>query len=332
MSSGERRHSALNTLLFRIAMMAPQKCLMIVSGVSFAVLLLIFVAVAVHGHGPENDFQDVPQSKLVVFTATWYPDVDQVRFRQAVHTLTALVAHGLSVVVVDGSPDEEVRNLLRATGAVVQKQTSQGKKGAALREAAQLAATQEGVTDSTWLCWQEPEKTDMARHWAPALLAEGSQAHRAEVAVPARNEESFRDTYPIEQFHSETYGNMYLDAVASEALQKAAGSKGGKENVMDVDEQILPPIDWHFGPFAFRAAHLQLWTHFDGEMYDAQVVPIVHAARKGLQVASVPVSFEASLHMKKQEEGNVAFIEKRLWQLNLLDPVVKQAWDDEFYC
>lgn len=280
MASGERRHSSLNTLLFRIAMMAPQKCLMIVSAVSFAVLLLVFVGVAVRGHGPENEFQDVPPSKLVVFTATWYPGVDQVRFRQAVHTLTALVAHGLSVVVVDGSPDEKVRDLLRATGAVVQKQTSQGKKGAALREAAQLAAAQEGVNDATWLCWQEPEKTDMARHWAQALLADESPAHRAEVAVPARNEKPFRDTYPIEQFHSETYGNMYLDAVASEALRKERTGVGSSSSssskvreadgvTTDVDQQtllLLPPIDWHFGPFAFRAAHVQLWTHFDGEM------------------------------------------------------------------
>jgi len=30
-----------------------------------------------------------------------------------------------------------------------------------------------------------------------------------------------------------------------------------------------------------------------------------------------------------KEEGNVEFIEKRLWQLNSLDPVVKAAWTDE---
>ena len=34
--------------------------------------------------------------------------------------------------------------------------------------------------------------------------------------------------------------------------------------------------------------------------YDAQVVPIVHAARKGLKVASVSVAFDASADMKGQ--------------------------------
>ena len=191
-------------------------------------------------------------SGLIVFTATWYPSTDDLRCRQAVTTLAALTAHGIRTVVVDGSPDESVRDLLASTGALVSKQTAKGKKGAALREAAELAAQLDGVEGDTWLCWQEPEKTDMARHWATAMLKDPT-ALDAQVAVPARVDANFRRTYPIEQYHSETFGNMYLDAVAMEAMEAQDG-------------QLLPPIDWHFGPFAFRARHTSLWTSFDGEM------------------------------------------------------------------
>ena len=36
--------------------------------------------------------------------------------------------------------------------------------------------------------------------------------------------------------------------------------------------------------------------------------------------------------LEAQEEGDVGFIEKRLTQLNSLDPLVKAAWTDSPYC
>ena len=94
-----------------------------------------------------------------------------------------------------------------------------------MREAVAIASALPGVVAETWLCWQEPEKTDMARHWATALDA----AKDADVLVPRRESARFAATYPIEQVHSETYGNLYLDAVARTHCD------------------ALPPLDWHFG-------------------------------------------------------------------------------------
>ena len=207
----------------------------------------------------------------MVFTATWYSGADDVRCLAATETLRALVAAGLPVVVVDASPAAAVRDLLSATGAIVSEQKAVGKKGAALREAVAIASALPGVVAETWLCWQEPEKTDMVRHWATALEA----AKDADVLVPRRESARFAATYPIEQVHSETYGNLYLDAAARRHCD------------------ALPPLDWHFGrgrlflfcgtppsqptpgsrpgrPFAFRARHSDLWTRFGGPMYDAQ--------------------------------------------------------------
>ena len=158
--------------------------------------------------------------KLVVFTATRYNSTKEVRFQQSIETLKALKEQGLPVMVVDASPDSDVREQLSATGAIVSKQQAKGKKGAAFREAAILASQMEGVTAETWICWQEPEKTDMARHWAGAV-----SDTTAAVVVPFRILSKFKKTYPIEQFHSEMFSNMYMDSVAATALERLRQSK-----------------------------------------------------------------------------------------------------------
>ena len=132
----------------------------------------------------------------------------------------ARASRGVRVVVVDASPDPAIRAAMSDAGAhAVREQTAKGRKGAALREALGLAA---GIADArapgderaggVLLCWQEPEKADMPRHW-PAVLRAADRA-RADVIVPARARALFRRTYPLEQFHSESYANLYLDCAA----------------------------------------------------------------------------------------------------------------------
>ena len=152
-------------------------------------------------HGWAND----PRVSLIVFTATFYPKLDDVRVSVAIDTLTALTKRSIPVVVVDDSPDPQIRQLLQTTGASVFRQQSKGGKGSALREAAVLAAQVDSVHTNTWLCWQEPEKTDMARLWKQTLLS----AADAGVAIPAREPISFEQTYPIEQYHSEVHRQPY---------------------------------------------------------------------------------------------------------------------------
>ena len=276
---------------------------------------------------------------IVIFTATYYASTDDVRFRMCMNTVHESVAHGVPMVVVDGSPSEAVRTALAKAGAIVRHQTARGRKGVALREAASVAAGLPGVGDDVLLCWQEPEKSGMIGLWRgvwDALEGPHVGPRQTDAVVPYRDPTFFRETYPVEQFHSETYGNLYLDAVASEALRQLG--TGGLPRVISSSpfstteiEEATRGLDWHFGPFAFRAKHTILWTAYEGESYDAQLVPLVHAMRKGLSIASVRVNYLAPREMKDQEEGNVEFIEKRLWQLNELDPRVKEAWMEDFY-
>ena len=63
----------------------------------------------------------------------------------------------------------------------------------------------------------------------------------------------------MEQYHSEHFANLHLDA-----LGRPVG---------------LPTLDWTFGPVAFRASMARHWLQCEGELWDAQLVPIVHASR-----------------------------------------------------
>ena len=280
----------------------------------------------------------MPPTPLVVFTCTYYPSTSDLRYVQFLETLQAAKKYAVRIVVVDGSPDDvhqalrQAMTWLRRDWAVIVRQTYQGGKGAALREAADIAAAGGrgafGVGDETLLCWQEAEKTDQIRHWRHVL---NSLAAVHDVVVPRREKRYFMDTYPIEQYHSETYGNLYLDTVMKDAIQRSDNDGMKLPMVNGPTPRGMSLIDWHFGPFAFRAKHLKLWSKYKGNSYDAQLVPIVHAIRRGLCVMSVDVDFVLDERMREQEENNVDFIEKRLNQLNDLDPKVKASWTDDLY-
>ena len=274
---------------------------------------------------------------LIVFTCTYYPSVSDLRYNQFLGTLEAAQKHGLCIVVVDGSPDD-VHDAMKGTCGgnekkLIVKQTYQGGKGAALREAADVAAAGgQGAFDvgsDTLLCWQEPEKTDQISHWRKVLDA---MTAADDVVVPRRTTKLFMESYPIEQYHSETYGNLYLDTVMKDAINRSDGSTMKLPVADTPTPRGVSLIDWHFGPFAFRAKHIKLWSTYKGNSYDAQLIPIVHGIRRGLGVVSVDVDFVLDARMREQEENNVDFIEKRLNQLNDLDPKVKASWTDDFYC
>ena len=71
--------------------------------------------------------------------------------------------------------------------------------------------------------------------------------------------------------------------------------------------------------------HSSHWLDYPGNSYDAQLIPLVRAARAGVTIASAPVDFVADAEMKREEEGSVAFVQKRLRQLSTLAPVVAAA-------
>jgi hypothetical protein len=216
--------------------------------------------------------------------------------------------------LVDDSPSHIQEELWQEHDGVCQlfrqdKERYQGK-GGALRQAIDLARTwfedQRMDLKECVICFTEPEKVDLINHIhdiaKPILLKKNA----ADVVVPSRNKELFQSTYPIEQYHSESFANLHFNALARqhEGFQKSAMAGG---------------LDWLFGPFAFNAKLANYWLEYEGKSWDAQMVPYVRGVRDHKwKIALVEVNFVHPSEMKKQEEGEPTWTSKRLHQLNIL--------------
>jgi len=231
---------------------------------------------------------------MIVVSATFYPNLQDIRCVMGIRACESAVQLGIRLLLVDASPPE-VRAALEHAGATVKPQTAVGKKGAALRQAIKFAM--EELPQHGVICFQELEKVEMISMQsavAAAIVREG-----ADICVPRRDDALFRSSYPIEQYHSEHFANLYLDSLAA-----AVG---------------FPSIDWTFGPVAFRASFGSHWLQSEGELWDAQIVPMVLAARwHGAHVVSETVEYTHPIEMKSEEEGGAKWSEKRLDQLNFL--------------
>lgn len=221
--------------------------------------------------------------------------------------------HKIHVFIVDDSPDPIVHaKLLDVLSpgfvhVVTQDKAYYSGKGGALRQAVKAAMEwfrERNIgSDESAIVFTEPEKVDIVEHVRdivmPLLIDE------ADIVVPARDEELFRETYPIEQYHSESYGNCYFNLLAKQfpGFRKDGPTK----------------LDWLFGPFAFKTNLANSWLNYEGNSWDAQIVPYVRGIRMhDWRLTSVPVRFVHSREMKEQEEGDPIWVAKRLYQLNLL--------------
>lgn len=233
--------------------------------------------------------------KYVVVSPTFYPNLDDVRLQLGLEACRKAKALGVPLLLVDASPPE-VRAALEEAGAVVHVQTAKGRKGAALRECIQLAHSvlpPDGV-----VCFQELEKVEMVglQHKVAAHIARTG----CDVCVPKRADGAFKATYPIEQYHQENFANLYL-------------------NTLGVQAGLPDGIDWTFGPTGFRASAARHWLQCEGELWDAQIVPFVHAARwHAAHVTVLELDYMHPPAMKVEEEGVAKWGEKRLDQLNFL--------------
>lgn len=244
--------------------------------------------------------------KIIVVIPTFYANKDDIRYHLALDCCRAVAQCGslVKAIVVDASPSEDVRQAMREHGTDgegnqrvrVVPQTVEGKKGAALREGIALAATELESVEDGIIGFQEPEKVDMIQHWKTVaeLLLKG-----ADICAPRRSDASFKETYPIEQYHSENFANFYLDALAN-----------------DVG---FPSIDWTIGPMAFKASLAKHWAKYQGDLWDMQLVPMVRAQRwHNAKVVTYEFDYCHPASMKEEELGVPKWSEKRLFQLNFL--------------
>ena len=248
---------------------------------------------------------------LVVVVPTRYVDLNDLRYSLALECCQEAVVQQIPMIVVDNSPDPNVRQALAKAGRgttttskswVTVLHYTQGRKGAALREGIRFANEEMLKDNPGFIGFQEPEKIDMLRHWKG--MAKHMQAKRIDICVANRKDEIFRLTYPIEQYHSENFANLHLNAVAAQ-------------------NGFPSTLDWTSGPIMFHSKWAPTWLACNGEMWDGQMIPMIRAHYQDeATVGAYEVDFYLPAPMKKQEEGDPEWNEKRLLQLNLLFDIV----------
>lgn len=240
---------------------------------------------------------------IIVVAPTSYATKEDVRYKLAKECCREAAKTGIHLLLVDASPLDDIGRELTECGKIgaqefvlVLKQASKGRKGAALREG--IAFASELLKDSGgFVAFQEPEKVDMIMHWKK--IVDFMIQEKADICNPTRSLDHFIHTYPIEQWHSEQFANLYLDSLA-----KSVG---------------FPSVDWTMGPIVLKATFANHWLKYEGELWDAQIVPMVHAQRwHDAKVVTYSCNYRQPLAMKAEEEGNSIWIEKRLFQLNHL--------------
>lgn len=284
-----------------------------------------------HGHGryycnyldtmanhPHLSPEEIRHRTCLV-TTTCYPDTNDIRLLCAVDLCRLAAQHNFQIFIIDDSPDEMVRRQLRGDDAslgeyvhaIRQDKAQYSGKGGALRQAIRMAAEwfrENNIdADKSAIVFTEPEKTNIIEHVYEIVfpLLTGN----TDVVVPARNDDLFRETYPIEQYHSESYGNFYFNLLANQCGSFEWATAEGPTK----------KLDWLFGPFAFKMNLANSWLQYEGTAWDAQMVPYVRGVRmNGWRITSVPINYRHSRDMKQQEEGDPIWVAKRLHQLNLL--------------
>ena len=247
---------------------------------------------------------------VVLVTVTYYPNISDIRFPLALELCQLAATNKIQTVIVDDSPDHSaVRDALEEAGKGHVKVYQQDKaiyegKGGALRQAIYnarefLLESNSNNFENTAICFAEPEKVDIANHMN--LIVQHILDGSTDIVVPSRSEELFRETYPIEQYHSENFANLHFNSLARQ--YKGFQTEDAKQ------------IDWLFGPFAFRASLADTWLNYKGTSWDAQMIPYVRANRR---ISSVTINFRHPKQMKEQEEGDPQWTKKRLRQLNIL--------------
>lgn len=255
--------------------------------------------------------------RLVVVAPTFYSDSSDIRYLLGLESCRKAVEFEIDFILIDASPCQTIRDGLEQAGRShdgrsfvrVLPQTNKGKKGTALREAIACAVEQlhgsghENNDDtnkgkkSSMIGFQELEKVDLIRHWKS--IAIHAMESSSDIVVPRRIDEYFRASYPIEQYHSENFANMFFDSL------------GGKIG--------FPSIDWTNGPVTLNSSMADAWLEYDGELWDAQLVPLVECfVKRNAKVTSFSIQYLHPKSMKEQEEGDPVFNEKRLYQINLL--------------
>ena len=255
--------------------------------------------------------ESVIASRTVITTSTlyrdWYPgelrsisDTDKVRGDLALEMAKSAIDSGLRLVVADRESSREFSQTLETIGAIVIR--GEGTKRSPARR--QVFEQAMSLPQSEAILWTEPEKVDIVR--SVLELARPIVLGEADLVIPARNPQDFREFYPNYMYDSEIVANRLFNRF----LRKFGLLS---EEVRDLDA--------FFGPRVFSKKALELAMKkyrikderirsanefIDPEEYsDAIIFPIITALYNNLRVMGIEIPFQYPA-LQRQNEAAAA--------------------------
>lgn len=229
--------------------------------------------------------------RAVLVTTTFFKPPQDLRFGLAVKTVDAARACGYPIVVVDGSPDPQIREILTQHGALVIEQTEAGM-GKSRRQA--IGAGIDQYRDADVIVWLEPEKHTLVGLLGPCIqpVADGT----FDLVIPYRKS---LESYPPYQAVSERLANAALAALTGR-----------------------PDLDLYIGPRVMsRAVAEQHFLGYDGkysDQWESIFIPVLKALKTGERVGSVEVDYVHPPEQTAAETGDVEMDGKRDRQRTLI--------------
>jgi hypothetical protein len=276
----------------------------------------------------------IANHNIILITVTAYKSLQENRYLLAKKTLQAAKRYSYNIITVDSSRllsgSDEITNSLRAEGAIVFENNDPNcRKGCAFRLAIQKAlqfnndnhnnAAAKASNSDKVIVFFEPEKVDFVR--AVAELSFPIQTNQADFVWPHRCFPDCFETLPIEQQHEELFGNLHLNNVAR--------SLGLAPKYLPTD------LDWFFGPIVFHSKLSKFFLRANYTQWLSHIIPQIEAVNyyrntnTPLRLISQTVAYSHPMVQKLEEEGQVKFSSKRLFQLNQAVSAVLQALNQE---
>lgn len=232
--------------------------------------------------------------RTIVVTTTFYRSLEETRLQLALDTITKAKEMDFRILIVDGSPNPQIKQVFQKFGAKVIHQQEPGM-GESRRQLFQWAYSMTDPGDVVF--WTEPEKTDIIRFIseivAPIFRGECS------ISIPVRSEKSWK-TYPEFQQVSEAVANRVFREVTGLETDIMFGP-------VSLGRSILPEF---FGCFPEKLGIADNYV---------QHVAAIAAWKNGHKILSpgVQVDFIYPPEQKSEEEGPLfhQMVTRRLWQL-----------------
>jgi len=224
---------------------------------------------------------------------TKYDDLENLRITFLKKTLNKATLNKFikKIIVVDNSSDQVynyIKKYITEKILLLKIDKPLDLKGGGIR--CGIKYINKNFGSNNIIAFQEGEKYDMIDYYEKIIKNIKSNTF---ICNPRRSKLTWK-TYPIEQYYSENFLNMYLTKITK----------------LD--------IDWTFGPVIFSGNVSKYWLNNVGKLWDAQIGPIYQAYLDNVKIIEHEINYKHPKEQKLLEENNIDYISKRKYQMDLM--------------